>query len=137
MAITGQTITERLAADGVSAATGANHIAFDGGVVELSTLFETLLTEKGVHRSGLVVALSDVVPAIIARSIDNSPASNVFEVQRLDEDVYVAAGNNWDSTVIGIVSAINVFDAHLWITSDQTEPPLASNGQYWLHPRPA
>ena len=111
----------------------ATFLASIMGTVNQNAIDNTLSGGSGLS----VLSTLDNQHALYVQSSDTSPSVPPFRVDRSDFEIFASIHSSWVAGAIGFINAVNVFDAKVWVTSDQTEPAGASNGQYWIRPRVA
>lgn len=137
MAVTGQTLTERAADEGtISDVETTDVIRINDDVITVGDLAVALAAILQTVVDNAITAQSDVLPGLAVSAVDNSPAVPVIQSLRGDGELIGFFHTAWLSTAVGLAVALNCLDARLWITTDDTEPVGASNGQYWIYPRP-
>lgn len=153
MAVTGQTYAER--ANAVAPVSslpngGASRVRVDEDLMTaddfaaaiaalIGTVIANAINNATATGAPALRAYStqDNAAALVAQSSDTSPATPPFAVLRSDDEILGSIHASWVAGAIGYINALNVFDSRVWVTTDQTEPAGASNGQYWIRPRVA
>lgn len=134
MAVEGQTIDERVVAEGAVTVTTDDYMITNMGPVIVDTFMQTMIDSYELVTGNTVDGASDEVVTFIVRTFDNAPAFAAFQVLLQDGTILAEVKQTFNSVATGYVSARNVFPNRVWVTADQTEPAW-SNSDWWIRPR--